>query len=130
MSKIKSRKTENLRDVDRTLIQAVMFKAGIIPMETPELDMNRALKQLSPEESRKFKRKFRKLWRKAMRNFIKNGKSRETRENSIKQKLGVGKTIISRHESNERKILVSDFLWKEISSLIERFDQIKTGNKS
>lgn len=112
-----------LRDVDRAIIQAVMFQSGILPMEKTDLDMRRALQQLSPEEARVLKRKFRKLWRKAMRAEVGNGKTRTSKEEQQKAKLGVGKHVPSRSERNARKQLVFDKLWNEvIGPLVENFE--------
>lgn len=115
---------QNLRDVDRAFIQAVMFQLGILPIEKTHLDMRRALKQLSPEEARTLKRKFRKLWRKAMRAEIGNGpKTRETRERIAKQKYGVGKHVPSRSERTARKQLVFDVLWEQvIEPMLKNFE--------
>ena len=63
----------NLRDVDRTFIQTVMFQCGILPMEKTDLDMRRALAQMTPEDARIVKRKFRKLWRKASETLVRSG---------------------------------------------------------
>jgi hypothetical protein len=112
---------KELRDVDRTFIQAVMFECGILPMEKTTLDMRRALQQLPPEEARRFKRKFRKLWRKAMQE--KAGANQKLKSEVIKQELGVGKHVPSRAERNARKKLVFDSLWKElIEPMIRRFE--------
>ncbi len=114
---------ENLREVDRAIIQAVMFQCGILPMEKTALDMRRALSQLSPEEARILKRKFRKVWRKAMRAEVGNGQSRKTREASVKTRLGVGKHVPSRAECNARKQLVFDVLWNDvIEPLVKKFE--------
>lgn len=114
---------ENLRDVDRALIHSVMFQMGILPMEKTDLDMRRALAQLSPEEARTLKRKFRKLWRKAMRANVGNGKTRVAKEQSAKATLGVGKHVPSRAERNARKKLVFDSLWESvIEPLVKNFE--------
>lgn len=115
---------QNLRDVDRAFIQAVMFQLGILPMEKTDLDMRRALTQLPPEEARTLKRKFRKLWRKAMRAEVGNGpKTRSTREASAKSKYGVGKHVPSRAERTARKKLVFDLLWEDyIEPMIKNFE--------
>jgi hypothetical protein len=115
---------EHLRDVDRVLIQTVMFQMGILPMEKTDLDMRRALQQLSPDEARTLKRKFRKLWRKAMRAEIGNGKkTRDSREHSAKHRYGVGKHVPSRAERTARKKLVFDLLWEDIiEPLVKNFE--------
>jgi len=116
---------ENLRDVDRAFIQTVMFELGILPIEKPSLDMQRALKQLSAEEARQLKRKFRKLWRKAMKKEVgnPNGKRANLKEQATKHRLGVGKPVPSRAERNARKQLVFDQVWKEmIAPLVENFE--------
>ena len=117
---------EQLRDVDRAFIHSVMFQMGILPIEKTTLDMQRALKQLSPEEARQLKRKFRKVWRKAMKKEVGNpqGKRAETKEQAAKQRLGVGKPVPSRTERNARKQLVFDLVWKEIiGPLVENFER-------
>lgn len=114
---------ENLRDVDRALIQTVMFQCGILPMEKTDLDMRRALSQLPPEEARVLKRKFRKLWRKAMRADVGNGNARSAREKAATDKFGIGKHVPSRSERNARKKLVFDKLWESvIEPLVKKFD--------
>ena len=115
------------RDVDRAMLQAVMFQLGIIPIENTNHDMRRPLKQLSPEESRVLKRKFRKLWRKAMREQIGDGKTREAREAGAKVKYGVGKSVPSRAERNARKKLVFDELWEsKIGPMVQTFNNAGT----
>lgn len=113
-----------LREVDRALIQAVMFRLGILPMEKTDLDMRRALSQLTTEESRVMKRKFRKMWRKAMRAEIGNdSRTKDVREFAVKQRLGVGKHAPSRAEHNARKKIVFDLLWGTvIKPMIKKFD--------
>lgn len=124
MSKSKKQKPrEVLRDVDRAIIQSVMFECGILPMEKVTLDMRRALQQLSPDEARVLKRKFRKLWRKAMREEIGAGKLKNLREDQAKQKFGVGKHAPSRAERTERKKLVFNMLWNRlIEPMITKFE--------
>lgn len=113
----------NLRDVDRALIQTVMFENGILPMERTTLDMRRALDQLPPEEARVLRRKFRKLWRRAMQEEVGTGSRSVHRQAVAKQRYGVGKHVPSRAERNARKQLVFDRLWKElIEPLIRSFE--------
>lgn len=118
------RNKENLREVDRAFIHAVMFQLGILPMEKVNNDMRIPLRQLPPEEARVLKRKFRKLWRKAMRAEVGNGpRTRQTREDSAKQKYGVGKNAASRQEKTARKQLVFDLLWNDhIEPMLKRFE--------
>lgn len=116
---------QQLRDVDRAFIYSVMFELGILPMEKTTLDMQRALKQLTPEEARQLKRKFRKLWRKAMKKEVGDpkGKRATAREEAAKSRLGVGKAVPSRAERNARKQLVFDQVWKEIiAPLVDNFE--------
>lgn len=81
---------KELRDVDRTFIQAVMLQCGILPMEKTTLDMRRALAQLSPEEALILRRKFRKIWRRVMQDEIgANSKKKETLE-----KIAVKNTVL------------------------------------
>ena len=119
-----SKPGKELRDVDRALISSVMFQLGILPMERTDLDMRRALTQLQPEEARTLKRKFRKLWRKAMRAEVGNGpKTRTSKTEAAKKRLGVGKHVPSRAERNARKQLVFDVLWKNaIEPMLKRFE--------
>jgi hypothetical protein len=120
---VKPRK--NLRDVDRAFIHAVMFELGILPMESTTLDMERALKQLSPDEQRQLKRKFRKMWRKAMKKEVGSpkGKRADAKELLAKTRLGVGKKTPSRQELNARKQLVFDQVWNAyIAPLIANFE--------
>jgi hypothetical protein len=119
-----SKPRKELRDVDRTFIQAVMLQCGILPMEKTTLDMRRALAQLSPEEARTLKRKFRKIWRRVMKDEIgANAKKKETLEKVAVRKYGVGKHVPSRSERNARKQLVFDRLWKDaIEPLIKNFE--------
>lgn len=116
---------ETLREVDRAFIHTIMFELGILPMEKTTLDMQRALKQLTPEEARQLKRKFRKLWRKAMKKEVGSpkGKRADAKEQAAKSRLGVGKAVPSRTERNARKQLVFDQVWKEIiAPLIDNFE--------
>jgi hypothetical protein len=116
---------KNLRDVDRAFIHAVMFELGILPMESTTLDMERALKQLTPDEQRLLKRKFRKLWRKAMKKEVGSpkGKRADAKETAAKSRLGVGKRTPSRQELNARKQLVFDQIWKEyIAPMVANFE--------
>lgn len=117
---------DELRDVDKFLIQTVMFQHGIIPMEKTKFDMRRALEQLPKDEARALKRKFRKMWRKAMREEIGNGaKTKDARERSLKYKLGVGKRVPSRDEKNARKELVFNLLWDDvIEPLVKKFENV------
>lgn len=114
-----------LRDVDRAIIQAVMFEQGILPMEKTHFDMRRVLAQLSPDEARVLKRKFRKLWRQAMKKEV-NGASqhrRESRNKILSSALGVGKPAPTREQRQARKQLVFNALWQElIAPLIEKFE--------
>jgi len=119
---------KQLRDVDRALIQAVMFQLGILPMESTELDMRRILQEFTFDEARAFRRKFRKVWRQSMRASLAargepTTRSQEQQEERLKRTLGVGKQVPSRAERNARKKLVFDRLWKEaIDPMLQRFD--------
>ncbi len=129
-------KKQHLREVDRALIQTVMFQLGILPMESTELDMRRVLNQLEPEEARKFRRKFRKIWRQQMKASLVAGgqpmtKSQQNAEEGLKRRLGVGKQVPSRAERNARKKLVFDRLWREvITPLLERFENPENKKKN
>jgi len=131
-----SGKKQNLREVDRALIQTVMFQMGILPMESTELDMRRVLMQFDPEEARKFRRKFRKIWRQMMKNSLCAGgqpmtKSQQNQEESLKRRLGVGKQVPSRTERNARKKLVFDLLWREANEpVLHRFDNPENSKKN
>jgi hypothetical protein len=114
---------KNLRDIDRAIIQAVMFTQGILPMEKTNLDMKRALKQLPPDEARKLSRKFRKLWRQAMQVEVGTGSKTSYRSKAAELRYGVGKQVPSRAERQARKQLVFDRLWKEfIEPLVRNFE--------
>lgn len=116
---------KELRDIDRAVIQAVMFENGIIPMENTLIDMRRPLKQLPPAEARAAKRKFRKLWRKAAKATVGNGKTRSVKEEAQNRELGVGKHVPSRAERNARKQLVFDQMWNNtIGPIIENFENV------
>lgn len=109
-----------LRDVERTFVQVIMFEAGIVPMEKTGLDMRRALNQLDPAEARQLRRKFRKLWRKAAARAVAQG---SMGKEAAKGKLGLGKKVPSRSERNARKQLVFDELWTSlIGPMVRRFD--------
>lgn len=111
---------KELRDVERTFVQVVMFEVGIIPMEKTALDMRRALKQLEPDEARKARRRFRKVWRRAAAAAIAQGSMPES---AAKGRLGMGKKVPSRMERNARKQLVFDELWAAaIGPMVQRFD--------
>jgi hypothetical protein len=114
-----------LRDVDRAIIQAVMFQMGIIPMEKTEFDMTRVLRQLDPAEARTLKRKFRKLWRQAMRTGVDRGtrSSQKTKTLAATSRYGIGKRVPTRAQRNARKQLVFNQLWQDvISPLIQNFE--------
>lgn len=122
-----NQQNQNLREVDRALIQAVMFEHGILPMEKTDLDMRRALQQLPPEEARTLRRKFRKMWRKAMNATTLHGSSEKSSVSFMNDrtaaKLGLGKQVPSRSERNARKKLVYDQLWKTtIKPMIDSFE--------
>lgn len=111
---------KELRDVERTFVQVVMFEVGIVPMEKTGLDMRRALKQVEPDEARKLRRKFRKVWRKAAAAAVAQGSLPTA---AAKSKLGMGKKVPSRAERNARKQLVFDELWTSvIGPMVQRFD--------
>lgn len=101
---------KRLREVERALIHAVMFEAGIVPMEEPRHDMRRALEQLPPDEARAMKRKFRKLWRRAMRDKLVGLKAPQVR--FVKRVLGVGQQSPSRAVRTARKEMVFDAMWE------------------
>lgn len=133
MASAKSKKVKPprtvLREVDRAIIQAVMFNRGIVPMEQTTFDMRRALAQLPPEEARVLKRKFRKEWRRALKS-MNTTPSRSTHQaDADKRRLGVGKTVPSRSERNARKQLVFNELWQTIiCQLIENFENSVGGD--
>lgn len=110
-----------LRDVDRAVLQSVMFAQGILPMETVTLDMRRALNQLPLNEARMLARKFRKLWRKAMRA---KEESNPIGHAHVRTQLGVGNQQHSREELNARKKLVFDQLWRDhVAPLLRNFER-------
>ena len=116
------------KEIDRLLINTVMFDADILPMERTDLDMRRALSQLPAEEAHKLKRKFRKMWRKAMKAEIAGAgpSNRAVPEKMLKQRLGAGKALPSRAERNARKQLVFDSLWKEvIEPVLKKFNDTR-----
>lgn len=108
-------RNNSLNDVQRALLHELMFREGIIPMETHAMDVSRVLAQLSPDEARKAKRKFRKLVRK-LRN--KTDSFIETLEN--------GKP--TRHQKRLRKLDV----WRSFMVTVDKiiYDLLEEGQKS
>jgi len=65
--------------LEKTLMQAEMFKLGIIPLDGTSCDINMIMKSYPIDEQRKMKRKFRKIWRK----FVKQLRAKETSKKLI-----------------------------------------------
>lgn len=80
----------------RFFIHSVMFGAGIVPIETALVDVNRTLREVDPVEARKMKRKFRKLWRNCMRKEKLMYPS-EKRGEAVMRKYGVGLPLGKKH---------------------------------
>lgn len=106
-----------LRDVERALISATGFEAGIVPIENPEHDFSRILAQLPADEALRLKRKFRKLWRKA---------AKEDRLHFGPLAVGMGSKAPTRAQKQQRKRIVFRMLWRDIvAPAIERFESGK-----
>jgi hypothetical protein len=101
-------------EVSRAMIMAVMFQAGILPLEKTTLDMRRALSQLPVEEARILRRKFRKLWRRALKKDALKLQNKEQLIVQRRAKVGIGKINPSREERNARKQLVFDAFWRDV----------------
>lgn len=54
-------------DLQKFMMYRLAFERGIVPLEPDAGDVNRVLRDTSPQEARAAKRKFRKLWRKISR---------------------------------------------------------------
>lgn len=119
-------KRTTLRDVDRAFIYHVMFQAGIVPMETPDMDMTRPLKDISPEEARVFKRKFRKVWRKLAKKQLAEKNAPKSLKDRTKKHLGIGSKSPSRAEKLARKQMVFEQFWREqVAPLLKDFEKVK-----
>lgn len=106
-------KNKDLNEAERLLLHEVMFEMGIIPMETPSMDVSRVLKQLPEAEARKLKRKFRKLWRK------------HRNDSGIQSKRGTAPT---RWEKRGRKSVI----WHSVMSqkVHPAIDNLVNGNQN
>ncbi len=104
------------RDVDRAFIYHVMFELGIVPMDVPEMDMGRPLKELDPTEARAFRRKFRKVWRKMAKKELEAAKKSKSswQIEHVNKTYGCGKQTPSRSEKLARKRLVYARIWNEV----------------
>lgn len=117
---------EQFRDVDRALLSAAGFEAGIIPIEQPEHDMTRVLAQLSPEDAQKMKRKFRKLWRK----MVREKKDAPRMQAAIANQAGMGAKKPTKAQKLARKRLVFNKLWEEVvAPALEKFEAVKQEHK-
>jgi hypothetical protein len=90
-----------MNEVERLFIYHSMISAGIIPLEDPDVNVNKVLKTLSPEDAKKLKRKFRKLWRRLA--------SRHTDERY--DPCGIGAQKPSRWQKYARKDIVRKYFW-------------------
>lgn len=99
-------KNDVVSDIRRFVIHTVMMEAGIVPLEDPYADVNRALRDIDPEEARRLKRKFRKLWRKACRKEKSYKPASQSRNEAIDKKYGVGSPRPSRRNCRNRKLSV------------------------
>lgn len=119
-------KRTSLRDVDRAFIYHVMFEAGIVPMETPDMDMTRPLKDTSPEEARVLKRKFRKVWRRLVKKQLAAKSTPKSLKDRTKKNLGVGNKTPSRAEKLARKAMVFEEFWRtKVQPMLQDFEKVK-----
>lgn len=110
-------KPSNQSPAIRAFIHHVMFSKGIVPLETTDVDVRRALKGISEEDARALKRKFRKIWRKQVKNADKN--------DYIAKKCGLASKEPTKMEKHARKQLVFNELWKTcIAPMIAKFNDL------
>lgn len=100
-----------------------MHEAGIVPIEVPSMDANRALKSLPADEQRKMKRKFRKLWRKLAK---KGGKVRGSKlsmpSQHVQKACELGNKKPSRRARTARKQIVLDQIMQtQVQPALEKF---------
>ena len=109
-----------LNDSQRALLETFMFNAGVLPVVNPSASADRALKQLPPEEAKKFKRRFRKLWRKLARGSSTHG-----------FQCGQNKKKPSRLNMTERKRLVAGaFYEKMVKPALDKFEAASVAKES
>ena len=107
-------RNDNLTELERLMIHEAMFELGIVPMETPDMDVSRVLKQLPEEEARKLKRKFRKLWRKLE-------KSNRRNSNALRDSRKEGKSPTRWERRNRRKMVWTEVKRKNVDPAVEKF---------
>ncbi|NBO52678.1 MAG: hypothetical protein EBU83_04490 [bacterium] len=100
-------------ELERMLRLQVSMEMGIVPLlgaDDVNRDVLRALREMSPEESRTFRRKFRKAWRKEARaaaRLLKNKKPGAA---------GFGMPVPDKRAKKERKWLVMMAIIHEVRS--------------
>ena len=97
----------DIRQIDKIYLHSTMFDLGIVPIESPEVNIEKCLNTLPTEDAVKMKRKFRKLWRKAYK------KNHLRFPEHYKYNLDMGKKIVSRSARYLRKKIVLDYVWDE-----------------
>lgn len=109
----------SLSDVDRVLIHAIMLDLGIAPLISSRMDAERALENMSAEQSRVVKRKFRKLWRKYFREEFSNtfrqefsNKSSSAACKNYARTYGLGQNPNAKAREI-RKLLVLRRIWED-----------------
>jgi hypothetical protein len=99
--------------IKKFFMTTVAFQKGIVPIESPLHDVNRALATLSPEEARTAKRKFRKLWRKLAAGVKKAGKN----PRQVDNRFGFKTQAPSKSQKTNRKTLVALHISREAARL-------------
>ena len=105
---------DGVNEIERFLLQQVMWEQGIIPMDLDDHDAGRRLDLLPPEEARRLKRRFRKLWRTL------------ARTKAYHSLYGLGDKEPSRRTKNHRKVLVFYHCWQVMMEKKRQFE-CKTG---
>lgn len=106
-------RNDNLTELERLMIHEAMFNLGIVPMETPDMDVSRVLKQLPEEEARKLKRKFRKLWRKLEKSAARKGWTHQSLKND--------KNPTRWERRNRRQLVWTEVKRSKVDPAVEKF---------
>lgn len=118
----------SLKDHERAVLSAVMFEAGVVPIDNTNHDMRRGLKELPPDDARALKRKFRKVWRKlAKEEARKMGKPAAQAQSWLTNRYGAGKSNPSRSDKEARKRIVQKHFYENfVRPILDKFESGRT----
>lgn len=111
-----------MNEVNKLLMSTMWLTLGIAPLEKTQLDVNRMLASLPPEEARVMRRKFRKLWRRYAKLDMKTAK-RAVQRNAVINSMGLKvdhpdfgsvPQVPTRRQKLNRKRRVANGLQREI----------------